>query len=63
MSKKTWDRNQFNIWMSKVDDEIGSLCGLSHLDLADYLYTDAYIAGRTAKSVAKSVLKAEGFPF
>jgi hypothetical protein len=49
--------------MRKVDDEIASYCGLSHYDLADFLYADAFIAGRTPKAVAKSALKAEGYPF
>jgi hypothetical protein len=62
MARK-WDRNKFNIWMRKVDDEIASYCGLSHYDLADFLYADAFIAGRTPKAVAKSALRAEGYPF
>ena len=61
MARK-WDRNKYNIWMRKVDEAIAAKCGLGHLDLSDYLYADAFVAGRSPEAVAKAALRADGFP-
>jgi hypothetical protein len=49
-------------WMAEVDSAIGEACGLSHDDLADAGYWDAWAGGMEPEEMAAEVLASEGFP-
>ena len=51
----------FPEWMKKVDEALLNKVGLTHGDLADYCYMDAYADGERPASVAKKVLANEGW--
>lgn len=51
----------FRAWLAKVDAAIARKCGLSHLDLGDWRYRDAYEDGLSPAHVARLVLAEEGF--
>lgn len=53
----------FEEWLRRVDAEVEAVCGLSHRDLADWNYYDAYESGTSPAEVARDVLEDEGFPF
>ena len=54
-------KQTFSEWMKKVDIWLIKTCGLSHDDLADFCYRDAYDNGERPASVGKQVLESEGF--
>jgi hypothetical protein len=54
-------KQTFEMWMSKLDGWLYKKCGLSHNDLADFCYMDAYLNGERPASVAKQVLENEGW--
>lgn len=56
------DGMTFAQWMVQVDRVIGAACGLTHLDLADWNYRDAFDSEVTPEEAAESVLEEEGFP-
>jgi hypothetical protein len=53
-------KKSFEEWMREVDAEMDRLSHMVSADIGDYLYYDAYEAGRRAKSVARAALKAYG---
>ena len=53
----------FKQWMQLVDLEIASICGLSHMDLADQMYRDWFDEGWAPREAAIEALENEGFPF
>lgn len=53
----------FKEYMREVDLALVQVCGLTHSDLADYAYYDAYEAELEPREVALDVLSEEGFPF
>ena len=53
----------FAEFMCEVDKEIESICGLTHLDLADYMYADAWEAEEDPLDVAIEVLDENDCPF
>ena len=53
----------FQAWMAQVDRELVSRCGLTHRDLADFLYFDAYSDECDPAEVAVEVLEDNDFPF
>ncbi len=56
------NKDFFEYWMWIVDDQIQKICGLSHMDLADYMYRDAYDNGESPFLVALAVLEYNGCP-
>jgi hypothetical protein len=54
-------KQSFTEWMQRVDAAINKKVGLTHWDLADWCYHDAYDNGETPTRVAKEVLEAEGW--
>ncbi len=53
----------FQQWMRQVDRELIERCGLTHRDLSDFCYRDAFDDECSAEEVALSVLEANDFPF
>lgn len=53
----------FQEWLREVDRELLAICGLTHRDLADYLYRDAFDDECEPSEVAVSVLEDNDFPF
>lgn len=49
---------RFESWMVHVDCYLLKACGLSHKDIDDWAYRDAYDAGKTPKTAASKALKA-----
>lgn len=54
-------KQSFESFMAKVDAWLNKKCGLSHYDLADFCYRDAYNNGERPASVGKQVLANEGW--
>jgi hypothetical protein len=54
-------KQSFPAWMDKIDAALMKKAGVTHHDLADYCYMDAYADGERPASVAKKVLEAEGY--
>lgn len=48
----------FEEWLRLVDSHIRNKCGLSHLDLPDWCYRDAYDDGVTPATAAARAIKA-----
>lgn len=59
-AKKT-AKKTFEEWMAAVDRAIQSKVGLSSSDLADWPFRDAYDSGEAPGSVARALLRSEGF--
>lgn len=53
----------FQQWMQQVDRELVSRCGLTHRDLADFKFHDAYADECDPTEVAVEVLQENNFPF
>ena len=53
----------FKMWMDKVDGALDSVCGLSHMDIADQRWHDWFDDGFTPEEAAREALEDEGFPF
>lgn len=53
----------FQQWMQAVDREIARYCGLSHHDLADWLFWDNWHNCTPPEETARDVLEDNGFPF
>lgn len=51
----------FEQWMQKVDAVLEKKCGLSHHDLEDFCYRDAYDDGEAPSTVAREVLANQDF--
>ena len=51
----------FPEFMRKVDAALMAKAGVTHHELTDYCYMDAYADGERPASVAKKVLEAEGY--
>ncbi|MEC4763789.1 hypothetical protein VT930_11810 [Mycobacterium sherrisii] len=58
MSRPTFDE-----WMRLVDRELAQRCGLTHSDLADFCYRDAFNDECSPAEVAVEVLADNDFPF
>jgi hypothetical protein len=55
--KKKVEKN-FKAWLKEVDNEVSALCGLSYLDLPDWMYHDSFDAGDSPKEAAKQAFAA-----
>jgi hypothetical protein len=53
----------FQQFMQKVDRELVSRCGLTHRDLADFAFYDAYSDECDPAEVAVEILQENDFPF
>lgn len=56
------DETGFENWLARVDAELLGICGLTHSDLADWTYADAFLDGVTPREAAESVLEENDFP-
>ncbi len=48
----------FDEWLKAVDDEVWAKAGMSHLDLPDWGYRDAYDDRRSPAAAARSAIRA-----
>ena len=51
----------FRQFMEEVDEAIDLQVGMSHMDIADYAYWDAWNDGSNPDDVAQAALAEEGF--
>ena len=55
-------QESFKIWMRKVDRELLRICGFTHSDLPDKMYSDMWADEFSPRECAVEVLEEEGFP-
>ena len=57
------DAADFAVFMNAVDIHITRLSGLTHHDLTDHDYANAFLGGESSLEVAREVLANNNFPF
>lgn len=57
----TRDTMEYINWINKIDQLLEDEIGLSHQDLGDYLYMDAFLAGDSAEATVRNILEQEGY--
>lgn len=55
------DDKEFKEFMRQVDNALVAKCGMTHHDLSDFCYRDAFESGENPSEVADEVLEEEGF--